>query len=518
MTPLSSLFRTPAEVPAEFSWSPATDASIFSPIQLKVEGKLKAVPLGSIPNMTAREGLEILEKGVNAYNHGRGPWADASYKDRIKAVLAFASDLEAIEKQVALAIMWEIAKPWNDSLAEVRRTVDYIRETCEAYEAACKGENNGIVEKGFFAQTRRVPLGMVLCMGPFNYPLNETYTTLIPALLAGNSVLLKPAKWGVLLHLPILPLFKKHFPAGTVGMLFGDGKELVTPIMISGHIDALAFIGSSGVANAICSNHPKPNRMRSILGLEAKNAAIICADADIEAAVEEVVQGALTFNGQRCTALKMILPHKSIAAKFKERLAEKVDALKLGMPWEPGVQITPVAEPNKVAALEALKADAVANGAKWLNPFAEFALGNLYRPAILDHVSDKAKLSQVEQFGPIIPIREFSDIREPLTYVENSQYGQQASVFGNGREAAFLVDSLTKLVARVNINTQCRRGPDTFAFGGRKDSAAGTLSVRDALRCFSIRSVVSFKCKSSGQENGQIDQLVKAGNKFLSNI
>lgn len=531
------LIKSESEIPHQFRWvnlantapskhlgyeSPPTGADlIYPPIPVAKEaGDLKLAEveypyLGYLKPMTAVQALELLDQARIAFDSGRGIWASAPYQKRIEAVLAFATDLERIEEQVALAIMWEIAKTWADSLAEVRRTVDYIRETCKAYEQACISEGTPIIEQGFFAKTRRVPLGITLCMGPFNYPLNETYTTLIPALLVGNSVLMKPAKIGILLHNPILPLFEKHFPKGVVGLILGDGKELITPLMKSGFIDALAFIGSSAVANAITSQHPKPNRMRCILGLEAKNVGVILPEADLAQTAKECVQGALTFNGQRCTALKMLFVHSSIHDRFVTLLAEQVEALTPGMPWEEKTQITPLAEPGKCAWLDSLIADAKATGATVVNPAVTPSIETLFHPTIVTDVGEAAKLSRVEQFGPVIPVRKFDDVMEVVHYVEKSNYGQQASVFGSSTEAAFLVDALSKLVARVNINTQCRRGPDTFAFGGRKDSAAGTLSVRDALRCFSIRSVVSCKADKAQSEQALVAQLVASGNNFL---
>lgn len=526
-----SLIKDANQIPAKFHWDnlKATSPSrylgyenppegaviIRSPIDVKENGSPITPTLGWMKQMTAAEGMTLLDDARKAFNFGRGAWAGATFQERIKAVRAFADDLEKVEEPVALSIMWEIAKTWADSLAEVRRTVAYIRETCTAYEEACRGEDKENVEQGFFAKTRRVPLGVVLVVGPFNYPLNETYTTLIPALLVGNSVILKHARIGILLHNPILPLFEKHFPKGSIGLLFGDGKELITPIMKSGQIDALAFIGSSGVANAIMANHPKPNRMRAILGLEAKNVGVILPDADLEATAKECAQGALTFNGQRCTALKFLMVHSSIHDKFTQLLVKEVEALKVGMPWETGTQITPLAEPGKVNWLLELQADAISKGSVRLNQTSVPAVGTIFHPAILDNVPDTAKLAQIEQFGPILPMRPFSEPMEVLEYVQNSNYGQQASVFGTGKDAAFLVDALTRLVARVNVNTQCRRGPDTFAFGGRKDSAAGTLSVRDALRCFSIRSVVSCKADLNHTERQTVNALVTSGNQFL---
>jgi glyceraldehyde-3-phosphate dehydrogenase (NADP+) len=171
-------------------------------------------------------------------------------------------------------------------------------------------------------------------MGPFNYPLNETFTTLIPAIIMGNTLLFKPPKHGTLLHFPLLEAFRSCFPKGVVNTIYGRGHDIVPALMQSGKINVLTLIGSSKVANELKKLHPKVNRLRAILGLDAKNAAIITQHADLDLAVNETVLGSLSFNGQRCTALKIIFVHETIADAFLEKLSAAVGKLQYGMPWQ----------------------------------------------------------------------------------------------------------------------------------------------------------------------------------------
>ena len=182
----------------------------------------------------------------------------------------------------------------------------YINDTIDALKELDNTSSKIEKEEGIYAQIRRGPLGVVLCMGPYNYPLNETFSTLIPALLMGNTILFKPARYGVLLLKPLQECFQKSFPAGVINMLYGEGKQIIAPLMETGKIDVLAFIGSSRVANIIRKSHPKPNRLRACLGLEAKNPAIILPDADIEVAASECISGSLSFNGQRVTVCSKV--------------------------------------------------------------------------------------------------------------------------------------------------------------------------------------------------------------------
>jgi glyceraldehyde-3-phosphate dehydrogenase (NADP+) len=278
--------------------------------------------------------------------------------------------------------------------------------------------------------------------------------------------------------------------------------------MASGEVDVLAFIGTSKAADALQKAHPKPHRLRLALGLEAKNPAIVLPDADLELAVSECISGSLSFNGQRCTAIKIIFVAEEIAGEFLELLSAAIARLSCGMPWLTDVAITPLPEPDKPEYLTGLIADAAAHGASVVNPGGGAFLESFFYPAVVFPVKPQMRLFQEEQFGPVIPVLPFRDISEPVEYITRSDYGQQVSIFGNDPEGlARLIDPLVNQVCRVNINSQCQRGPDIFPFTGRKDSAVGTLSVSDALRAFSIRTLVA--AKENEANKGIIGRIVR---------
>jgi glyceraldehyde-3-phosphate dehydrogenase (NADP+) len=352
---------------------------------------------------------------------------------------------------------------------------------------------------------------VVLCMGPYNYPLNETFATLIPALIMGNTLVFKPPKFGALLFYPLLEAFRSALPKGVLNTVYGPGATIVPRMLNSGKIDVLTLIGSSKVASHLKKEHPKAHRLRAILGLDAKNAAIVLPDADLELAVKECLLGALSFNGQRCTALKMLIVHQSIVKPFLQRFTEELGKLKVGMPWEQGVQITPLPEIAKTAYLTDCIKDAEAQGARVVNEGGGAVCGTLFYPAVVYPVREGMKLYREEQFGPVVPVMSFDDVETALHYVATSEHGQQVSIFGSDPDQiGALVDPLVNQVCRVNINCQCQRGPDVFPFAGRKDSAEGTLSVSDALRAFSIRSMVAAKQTESSK---QLLDAIVLGNK-----
>ena len=198
--------------------------------------------------------------------------------------------------------MWEISKNKTDSYKEFDRTVDYIYDTIEAYKEIDRKSAKFEKQSGIYAHIRRGPLGVILCLGPYNYPLNETFCLLIPAIIMGNTAVFKPAKHGVLLITPLLKAFKESFPPGVVNILFGRGRKIASPIMKTGKIDVLALIGHSSSAVALQDLHPNKNRLRLVLGLEAKNPGIVLPDADLDLTIKECISGTLSYNGQRCTA------------------------------------------------------------------------------------------------------------------------------------------------------------------------------------------------------------------------
>ncbi len=472
--------------------------------------------LGSIPDMGEAEAMEALDAATSAFNRGQGVWPTMKVKDRIECMESFVKKMEEKRDEVVKLLMWEIGKSLPDSRKEFDRTVEYIYDTIEDYKQLDRNSAKFQKHDGVYAHIRRGPLGVVLCLGPYNYPLNETFALLIPALIMGNTAIFKPAKHGVLLITPLLEAFQSSFPKGVVNILFGRGRAVAAPIMKTGKVDVLALIGNSKSANALQDQHPKSNRLRLVLGLEAKNPAIILPDADLDLTIKECISGTLSFNGQRCTALKVIYVHEDIKDEFLKRFSAAVDALKFGNPWDEGAQLTPLPEPGKPAYIQELLDDAKTKGAKVRNKKGGKTSENYIWPAILYPVSKEMRVYDEEQFGPIIPVVSFTDIEEPLDDMAASNYGQQVSLFGKDvYTLSPLIDTLANLVCRVNLNSSCQRGPDVYPFTGRKDSAQATLSVHDALRSFSIRTFVAFK--DNDLNNETIEQLLEAKvSNFLS--
>ena len=473
------------------SWN-GKQANVYSTLLCDSKDKEPTL-IGNTPEMSGEFALKALDSAHKAFNHGQGSWPTMKVYERINCMENFVDRMILKRDEIVKLLMWEIGKNLNDSIKEFDRTVEYIKDTIEEYKIIDRNGATFQNKSGVRALIRRGPLGVVLCLGPYNYPLNETFALLIPAIIMGNTTIFKPAKHGVLLIAPLLEAFKESFPPGVVNIVFGRGREIASPIMKTGKIDVLALIGHSSSAISLQDLHPQKSRLRLVLGLEAKNPGIILKDADIDLTVSECISGTLSFNGQRCTALKILYVHEDIKDEFLDKFTKAVDELKLGLPWE-NTLLTPLPEPGKPKYILDLIDDAVSKGAKILNNRGGQKQKNFVFPAVLYPVTKDMNVYEEEQFGPVIPVISFNDISKPIADMSESNYGQQVSIFGRDVDTLGpIIDSMVNLVCRVNLNSACQRGPDIYPFTGRKDSAVATLSVHDALRSFSIRTFVASK-------------------------
>src|SRR6266545_1785751 len=208
---IQTMFPRPEEIPSEFRlpgpvvqsecliggklrrWEGAMQ-EVLSPVCAPgPQGPVRQM-IGKFPLMTEEAALEALRAAVSAYDEGRGAWPTMAVAERIRAVQEFSARMKERRAEVVRLLMWEIGKPFRESEKEFDRTVEYIVETIEALKDLDRVSSRFVIEQGVIGQIRRGPLGVALCMGPFNYPLNETFTTLIPALIMGNTVVMKPPR------------------------------------------------------------------------------------------------------------------------------------------------------------------------------------------------------------------------------------------------------------------------------------------------------------------------------------
>ena len=473
--------------------------TVSSPI-FEVEGNSRS-PIGTLPDMTTQDAVDAVQAAAAAWDKGQGVWPQMPLAERINAIEALVEALKERRSDLVDCLTWEIAKNSGDAAKEFDRTMEFVAAVIAELRkdpTVGQGFAQWEVVSGVGVRVRRGPIGVMLALAPFNYPLNEMYAMLIPSLLMGNVAVLKLPAIGGLVHVLTAEALQKTLPKGVINFVSGSGRATMGPIMESGLVDVLGFIGGTKGADALIKAHPAPHRLKVFAQLEGKNLGIVLPDADLDVAAAQCVLGSLSYNGQRCTAIKLIMVHESIADAFVAKLVARVNALKVGLPWEEGVAITPLPEASKPQYLEALIGDAVAKGASIANHEAGGGTlaGALFTPAVVDRVTPAMRLFQEEQFGPVVPVARFSDVSEVVAAVKASWNGQQAAIFTSSAEkAAPLVDVLSTIVGRINLNTQCGRSPDVVPFSGRRSSAMGTMSVTEALRAFSVETVVAYTAK-----------------------
>jgi glyceraldehyde-3-phosphate dehydrogenase (NADP+) len=335
----------------------------------------------------------------------------------------------------------------------------------------------------------------------------------------------------------LVEAFARALPPGAMNFVSGRGRDTMPHLMGTGDIDALAFIGGSKAADELIRQHPQPHRLKVFLQLEAKNMGVFLPDlfepskeSEMSSALDQAMLGALSFNGQRCTALKIFYVPKQYGQVFAESMAQRVEAKTVGLPWQTWAaegggkeesysSITPLPGTKRTDYMKELIDDAVSKGAKIMNEGGGDIVGGsestLMVPAVLYPVTPDMKIYKEEQFGPIVPIATYDSLD---TIIENGRdgiYGQQISIFLSDKEtkaATELLDKFSSIFGKININSQCGRSPDTLPFSGRRSSAMGVMSVKDALKEFSIPTVVSY---NDNPVNVGILRDMEASSKFL---
>jgi NAD-dependent aldehyde dehydrogenases len=528
------MFRQGEAIPILLDAKDAPSSSVSStatPI-MHVSGCCVSKSIGAIPQMSTEQSIQILQDAKEGWDSGNGKWPQMSLSQRIAALESFTTELQKSRDEIIKVLMYEIAKNYNDAASEFDRTVDFIRQTIKTVQTSedFKAAFRKVSTSNVFI--RRNAFGIVLALGPYNYPLNETYATIIPALLMGNIVILKIPQVGGLAHLLTFDAFSKTLPKNTVHFISGSGRKTLPPLMESGDIDGLAFIGGTSAADKLIKQHPEPHRLKVFLQLEAKNMAIVMKDmVEVEGdgddgqmkqmaystsqMLDEIITGALSYNGQRCTALKLIFVPKGYGAFVAKELSDRVDALIKGMPWEVDgqgkyAQITPLPNKDRVEFMQGLIKDALSKGGVISNvDGGEIVEGTNYQepydpstlmiPAVISNVTPEMRIYTEEQFGPIIPIVEYDDIEQVLSYGLHGKYAQQVSIFTNksSPDTVSLVDAFSAVFGKININSQCGRSPDSVPFTARRSSGLGVMSIEDALKEFSVPTVVSYKNEGS---------------------
>lgn len=421
----------------------------------------------------------IVNAAMSAAHLSFKNWSITTFEFRKNLLLKFKELVLANIDELSQILVNEISKSYNDSKTEIIRTMEYLDETIFQYE---KLQNNPMIIdenihkiKGKTGKFIREPLGVVLAISPFNYPFNLLLAKLVPALISGNTVVYKPATQGSIIGARISQLFNDAgFPDGVINCVVGKGSKIGDLLISHKYVNMISFTGSARVGNHISD---VCHKIPLVLEMGGKDPAIILDDANLELAANEIVKGGLSYNGQRCTAIKRVFVTPKNHAKLVELVVNKVQSLTIGNPFDNNF-ITPLISNSSANYVMELVNDAISKGAKTCLEIKREE--NLLWPMIIDNVTIDMKLAWEEPFGPVIPFIEFNTIEEVIEYSNNSEYGLQASIFTNNIELAESI-ALKLECGTVNINRSSSRGPDIFPFSGVKNSGFGTQGILDAI-------------------------------------
>lgn len=436
--------------------------------------------VGKIQSMSKEE----VDKALVNSKEGQTKWNEFPLSERAKILYKAADLLDEKVEEIAEIMMMEIAKDKKSCISEVKRTSDFIRFTADTGKnlegEAISGDNFPGGSKNKLSFVTRVPLGTVLAIAPFNYPVNLSASKIAPALMAGNSVILKPPTQGSISALFLAQIFNAAgLPPGVLNTVTGRGKEIGDYIVTHPDVDFINFTGSTEVGQHIAKI---AKMVPMLLELGGKDAAIVLEDSDLEDTANEIVAGAYSYSGQRCTAVKRILVMDSVADNLVELLKTRIENLKVGAPNVEGVVITPLISDKASELVQNLIDDAINKGAKLVT--GNKRTGNLFAPTLFDNVTTDMRLAWEEPFAPVLPVIRVKNVDEAIDIANRSEYGLQSSVFTNNIDKAFYIAKKLE-VGTVQINNKTERGPDHFPFLGVKASGMGTQGVRYSIEAMS---------------------------------
>lgn len=425
-----------------------------------------------------------IDKVVKNSKAAQKKWGEVPTNERARILHKAASLLLENKKVLSRVLMNEICKDWDSCIAEIERTADFIKFTADEGERtvgeALNADNFPGVKKDKLAFVVREPMGLVLAISPFNYPINLSVSKIAPALIAGNSVLLKPPTQGAISALHMVEIFNKAgVPNGVLNTVTGLSSEIGDHLVTHKDIDFINFTGSTKVGHHIGEIS---GMVPIIMELGGKDAAIVLEDANLDDAAKDIVSGAFSYSGQRCTAIKRVLVVNSVAENLIKKICDEVSNLTVGDPKKS--IITPLINDDAADYVRDLMKDAEEKGAVKL--LGEETQGNLINPTVYDMVTKDMKLAWEEPFGPVLPIIRVDDIDEAIQIANSSEYGLQSSVFTENINSAFYVAKRLQ-VGTVHINNKTERGPDHFPFSGIKASGMGTQGIRYSIEAMTRR-------------------------------
>lgn len=406
-------------------------------------------------------------------------WRDRPAYERADLLADICESMRAHERELADAMVKPIGKTIVDARAEVSRAIRTMHYSSEeagrlaGEEVPLEGDPTGV---GRFGVARRVPVGVVAAITPFNAPLNLLCHKIGPALGAGNTVVTKPHPAGSAVTLLLARLcLEAGLPAGALSVVLG-GSDVGDRLVRDRRVGLVNFTGSGDVARRIVV---AAGLKRTVLELGGNAPTIVHVDADLELAVESCLLASFGLSGQSCVSTQRLYVHAAVFSKFSELFLKAVDALRVGDPEDPQTQVGPLIGVSAAKRVEALIGAAVEGGAVVL--CGGRRVGSLVWPTVLGHVSEDSSVSRQEVFGPVVVLTPYHNLGEAIGWSNNSEYGLKAGIFTQSLDVALRAGRELEY-GTVNINGASRQRTDLEPSGGVKGSGWGLEGPRYAMR------------------------------------
>ena len=465
MTPPLTLIDHPFYLAGRWERSPQT-YDVLSPYDGTV--------IGSTSHATEAQLEEAIAKATEAFQRTRKL---PSYV-RSQILLDIAEGIARRKEDLARAMTLEAGKPIKDSRAEVDRSLLTFRTAAEeAHRIGGELMPLDFIPKaeGRIGITRRVPLGPILGITPFNFPLNLVAHKVAPAIAAGNTIVVKVAAKTPLTMLIACEIMEATaLPKGALSVLTVD-PSLHERLVTDERFKALSFTGSAAVGWQLKA---KAGKKKVTLELGGNAGVIVDRDADLDWSVRRVAYGGFTFAGQSCISVQRCFVHEAIFESWTRRFLDAVKQIRLGDPMDPNTDLGPMIEPKVVTRTHAWVEEALRDGATVLA--GGKARGNLFEPTVLTNVAPTSPICRQEVFAPLVILFPFRDVRDAVAAVNDSAYGLQAGIFTNSLSHAwYAFDELE--VGGVLINDIPTWRIDPMPYGGVKDSGVGREGVKYAI-------------------------------------
>ena len=422
--------------------------------------------------------LNNVDRAIEAANNAKKYLQEMSAFKVSNKLFNVCEKLKLHREDFAELLTKEVGKPINESYVELDRSIETLKLAAEEAKRIY-GESvpldAGLNGKGFFAFTQKLPLGVVAAITPFNYPLNLTIHKIAPAIAAKNTVIIKPPTDAPLTVMKFAELVNEEFPKGVINVITGYGSEVGDALVASDKIDKISFTGSVMTGLMISQ---RAGMKKVTLELGGNDPLIVLDDANTDAAVKGVINGAYLNAGQVCMGVKRIIVQEGIYEEFKAKLVEETSKIKMGNPMDKKTQLGTLISKKAAVHVEETVNNAVKDGAQIL--IGGKRDGAFYEATVIDKVTPDMDIVVNETFGPVAPLIKVKSVDEAIKMANATEYGLQSGVFTeNYRNALKCANEIE--AGTVFINKQSTFRTDNMPFGGFKNSGCGKEGIKYAV-------------------------------------